>query len=125
MVDYGSWTRRQLREEAMARRLIPTTRSADVLTHLELELMLERADLSPPGVAKSAVALPVYDEHLREMFTRREREPLNLNDYWSAPSGDSPLGAAWEDKPHRLLYDLIGEIVRLSESMKLQGREDG
>lgn len=29
-----------------------------------------------------------------------------LEDYRNAPSGVGPLAAEWEDKPHRLLYDL-------------------
>lgn len=38
---------------------------------------------------------------------------LNLDDYGNAPSGEGPLAAQWNDKPHRLLYDLIREIEEL------------
>lgn len=33
-----------------------------------------------------------------------------LEDYHLAPSGEGPLASEWEDKPHRLLYDLIAAI---------------
>jgi len=33
-----------------------------------------------------------------------------LDDYWNAPSGIGPLADEWADKPHHLLYDLIGKI---------------
>jgi hypothetical protein len=33
----------------------------------------------------------------------------SLDDYHRAP-GDGPLHATWEDKPHRLLYDLIAAV---------------
>lgn len=39
-----------------------------------------------------------------------------LEDYWRAPGG-GPLHAAWQNKPHRLLYDLVGEIQRLREQI--------
>lgn len=29
-----------------------------------------------------------------------------LEDYRRAPGGDGPLAAQWQDKPHRLVYDL-------------------
>lgn len=35
-----------------------------------------------------------------------------LMDYWAAP-GSGPLNYQWADKPHRLLYDLIGEVLHL------------
>ena len=34
--------------------------------------------------------------------------------YRDAPSGKGPLAAAWRDKPHRLVYDLAGEVDRLT-----------
>jgi len=37
----------------------------------------------------------------------------DLSDYRRAPSGDGPLAAQWADKPHRLVYDLCGEVERL------------
>jgi hypothetical protein len=36
--------------------------------------------------------------------------PLNLQDYRDAVSGKGPRAYDWEDKPHRLIYDLCGEI---------------
>lgn len=51
---------------------------------------------------------PIADENLITVF--RGGRPLQgtLNDYWSAPGREGPLGADWGDRPHRLLYDLIG-----------------
>jgi hypothetical protein len=34
-------------------------------------------------------------------------------DYRNAPSGIGPLAAQWADKPHRLVYDLAGEVERI------------
>jgi hypothetical protein len=38
------------------------------------------------------------------------RERLVTNDYWRAPAGEGPQAATWKDKPHRLVYDLVGEV---------------
>lgn len=43
-----------------------------------------------------------------------------LDDYWAAPGGDVNVGGLsvqWQDKPHRLLYDLIGEILHLRKDL--------
>ena len=34
-------------------------------------------------------------------------------DYRNAPGGDGPMAGQWADKPHRLIYDLCGEVERL------------
>lgn len=39
-------------------------------------------------------------------------------DYRNAPGGDGPLAAQWKDKPHRLIYDLCGEVERLQALME-------
>lgn len=41
--------------------------------------------------------------------------------YYLAPSGESALSAQWNDKPHRLVYDLINLAVARSEKDKLAG----
>lgn len=38
---------------------------------------------------------------------------INTQDYRLAPSGEGPLAHEWKDKPHRLIYDLCGEVERL------------
>lgn len=38
---------------------------------------------------------------------------LDTLNYRRAPSGEGPQAAEWKDKPHRLVYDLCGEIERL------------
>jgi hypothetical protein len=52
-------------------------------------------------------------------LTRMDPE-ATLYDYWSAPGGEvetAGLSHQWQDKPHRLLYDLIGEILHLRASL--------
>lgn len=39
---------------------------------------------------------------------------LTLGDYRDAVNGIGPLAFQWADKPHRLVYDLINEVKRLS-----------
>jgi hypothetical protein len=53
---------------------------------------------------------PVASARLRATVRAR---PLNgtLDDYWSAPGGEGPHAYTWSDKPHRLLYDLIGALL--------------
>lgn len=48
---------------------------------------------------------------------RRMDETASLVNYWVAPSGLGPFAAMWDDKPHRLLYDLIGEVAKLQEEL--------
>lgn len=41
-----------------------------------------------------------------------------MEDYRNAPSGVGPLASEWEDKPHRLLYDLVNKITLLQSRVK-------
>lgn len=77
-----------------------------------------QADSMETGRSEKSFELSTYDDRLRDQFTEFARRPLNLNEYWSAPSGEGPKGSEWENKPHRLLYDLIGEVVRLTEHLR-------
>jgi len=45
---------------------------------------------------------------------------MNTDDYHRAPSGLGPLAAEWKDKPHRLVYDLVGEVERLQRLLWLR-----
>ena len=45
---------------------------------------------------------------------------MNTDDYHLAPSGIGPLAADWKDKPHRLVYDLVGEVERLQKLLWLR-----
>ena len=38
---------------------------------------------------------------------------VETEDYRNAPSGVGPHASTWEDKPHRLVYDLCNEVQRL------------
>ena len=40
---------------------------------------------------------------------------IDTNDYRDALSGEGPMAGDWDDKPHRLIYDLCKEIERLRE----------
>jgi hypothetical protein len=42
---------------------------------------------------------------------------MNTQDYWIAVGGDGPHADTWNDKPHRLLYDLCQEIDRLHREL--------
>lgn len=46
------------------------------------------------------------------------REGSTTDDYRDAMSGEGEfgsLGYEWSDKPHRLVYDLCGEVDRLND----------
>jgi len=38
-----------------------------------------------------------------------------VDNYFNAVNGTGPLAAAWKDKPHRLVYDLVDEVSRLQK----------
>lgn len=38
-----------------------------------------------------------------------------LEDYRNAPSGIGPLAAEWDDKPHRVVYDMCDHIRELRD----------
>lgn len=47
-----------------------------------------------------------------------ETQPLDPTDYRTAAGGlESPQLHNWRDKPHRLVYDLCGEVERLREAL--------
>lgn len=40
---------------------------------------------------------------------------LNVQEYIDALGGVGEKAYEWQDKPHRLVYDLVAEIIRLRE----------
>jgi hypothetical protein len=42
---------------------------------------------------------------------------MDTKKYREAPSGLGPLATSWNDKPHRLIYDLCAEIEELQSKM--------
>lgn len=40
-----------------------------------------------------------------------------LEDYKNAPSGVGTLAHTWQDKPHRLVYDLCRQVQQLREAL--------
>lgn len=59
-------------------------------------------------------SLPVQEERVREIVTPVLCTGLTTQDYRNAPSGIGPKTGDWEDKPHRLVYDLCREIEQLA-----------
>jgi len=47
---------------------------------------------------------------------------VNTQDYRDAPYGNGPLAAEWQDKPHRLLFDLCRDID-IFQTRCLRGRK--
>ncbi len=70
-----------------------------------------------PGsvVAYRPLPPPVYDvKTVSDLgINAAHRERLVTDVYWRAPAGEGPQAATWKDKPHRLVYDCIGEIERI------------
>lgn len=46
-------------------------------------------------------------------FTGGMRQGTTAKDYHDAPYGIGPIAAAWQDKPHRVLFDLKDEVIKL------------
>lgn len=46
---------------------------------------------------------------------------LTLQDYYLAPGGKNGLSPTWDDKPHRLVYDLVKEVVKCHDIMMNHG----
>ena len=52
----------------------------------------------------------------------RMREGSTTDDYRNALSGEGEfmsLGYDWSDKPHRLVYDLCGEVDHLRQALRI------
>ena len=45
-------------------------------------------------------------------------EGTTTQDYRNAMHGEGPRSYDWEDKPHRLVYDLCSEVEALSAKLK-------
>ncbi len=41
----------------------------------------------------------------------------DLNDFYAAMSGEGDLAYQWQDKPHRLVYDLLAHVLALEEKL--------
>lgn len=50
---------------------------------------------------------------------------LNVQDYRDAVSLKGPQAPEWEDKPHRLVWDLCNEIERLHREIERLKRASG
>ncbi len=48
---------------------------------------------------------------------------LNTKDYKDGVYGEGPEAEQWADKPHRLVYDLCGEIDRLRKELRATAAE--
>lgn len=84
------------------------------------------------GFCQTAISDPPYPEITEKSlwdlgFSRQTRmhPKATLENYWCAPNGDvdvAELSTQWQDKPTRLLYDLIGEILHLRYELELSSR---
>lgn len=55
----------------------------------------------------------------------KQEDAIVTSDYRLAPSGEGPLAYTWDDKPHRLVYDLCGEVDTLrAEILSLSQERD-
>lgn len=52
----------------------------------------------------------------------RARMSGTPDDYRDAPSGVGPHASEWENKPHRLIYDLAGEVLAITADRDQQAR---
>jgi hypothetical protein len=52
--------------------------------------------------------LQMSDEFRQTVVAR----PLaySLDEYWQSVAGEGPMGFQWYDKPHRIVYDLLGAV---------------
>lgn len=58
-----------------------------------------------------------YGSGKAQEMTIESRMQGSVRDYHVAPGGDGPLADEWRNKPHRLLYDLLGEIQALTADL--------
>ncbi len=78
------------------------------------------AGSTPEQIEEQTAALKAYftrpqpvsnEDTLRELLNREKSHTLpngeRAYDYRQAISGDGPLAGQWNDKPHRLVYDLL------------------
>jgi hypothetical protein len=56
-------------------------------------------------------------EH-KDLLKQLVEAPYGTEDYRQAPSGNGPLASEWEDKPHRLVYDLCSKVEALIAALK-------
>ncbi|MEN5176358.1 hypothetical protein [Brevundimonas diminuta] len=65
------------------------------------------------------VTVPV--ERWTDVITPAVLTDDQLNEAWKAPGGEGEFWGLWEDKPHRLIYRLLGHIKALSAAPAPEG----
>jgi len=96
--------------------LLRILRAGTTLSGLSCAVLPDSIKSDHPDPAAPPCALPpVYDVKTVSDLGRNaaHRERLVTDDYWRAPAGEGPQAATWKDKPHRLVYDLVGEVEYL------------
>ena len=66
---------------------------------------LKQGEAEPPQIS---------DDLASSIAPRPLDHPIDA--YWKAPSGVGPLAKQWENKPNRLIYDLIAALMQQSEA---------
>lgn len=97
-----------------ARQISLKQRGAKIVLTLELDA-IEGAPqyiVTPinPSVVRPAAPSNIASDTLKSAIKPR---PVNgvLDDYWQAMGGEGPQAFQWKDKPHRLVYDLIANVL--------------
>ena len=73
----------------------------------------------------SVVPLDTPESHKLKADAGIPHLPTQLTyDCRNAISGNGPLAYTWEDKPHRLVYDLCREIERIAAIAALGGKDE-
>lgn len=88
--------------------------------------MLKRLTMSPGWSAWVIESSEAKEEMNTFLDTWPDRErimsDLRIVDYIDAISGEGPLAGDWEDKPHRLIYDLCAMLGRENPNMAQRQR---
>ena len=71
----------------------------------------KRAHLRPSGDRGNLMMM--WRGDLLALLQPSSAPEVETEDYRNAPSGVGPHASTWEDKPHRLVYDLCNEVQRL------------
>lgn len=85
---------------------------SDIARNMQKEIAELRAALQ---AQQGEDATPRMSTDLLNRIAPRHLD-YSLDAYWQAPSGVGPLAKQWENKPHRLVYDLIAALMQQGEA---------
>ena len=79
---------------------------------------LDHADLLATELLRERARVHDLEDQLRLRAASGGIDGRSTADYRKSVSEGGPMYAAWENKPHRLVYDLCDEIDRLAKKLK-------